>query len=71
MLEIGPSSSMAEQRTFNPPFRERVTVAEFMETWLAAAPTSTRPQTWNGYEQITRNHIVPTLGAHQAQCAAA
>ena len=42
--------------------KERVTVAEFMETWLAAARTSTRLQTWNGYEQITRNHIVPTLG---------
>jgi len=42
--------------------KERVTVAEFMETWQAAARTSTRLQTWNGYEQITRNHIVPTLG---------
>src|SRR6266852_445757 len=42
--------------------KERVTVAEFLETWLAAARTSTRLQTWTGYEQITRNHIVPTLG---------
>jgi hypothetical protein len=46
------------------PTKERQTVAQFMETWLAAARTSTRPQTWNGYERkrIVRLHIVPTLG---------
>ena len=46
------------------PTKERQTVAQFMETWLAAARTSTRPQAWNGYERkrIVRLHIVPTLG---------
>jgi integrase len=33
-----------------------------MEIWLGAARTSTRPQTWAGYERIARLHIVPVLG---------
>lgn len=44
------------------PAKERQTVAEFMATWLDAARTSTRPQTWAGYAHIIRNHIVPALG---------
>jgi integrase len=33
-----------------------------MDTWLAAARTSVRPQTWKVYDQYTRTHIIPSLG---------
>lgn len=52
----------AEQGTRADPVKERQTVGQFMETWLRAARTSIRPQTWSGYERVVRVHIVPTLG---------
>jgi integrase len=33
-----------------------------MDTWLAAARTSVRPQTWKVYDQYARSHIIPSLG---------
>lgn len=44
------------------PSKERQTVAAFMDTWLAATRTSVRLQTWEGYVQFTRKHIIPSLG---------
>src|SRR5215210_3646485 len=52
----------ADEGTRLDPRKERETVAQFMQTWLGAARTSTRPQTWAGYERIVRLHIVPVLG---------
>lgn len=45
--------------------KERQTVAAYLDTWLSAARTSTRPRTWERYGQIVRLHIVPTLGRHK------
>jgi integrase len=42
--------------------KERQTVATFMDAWLEGAYTSIRPQTWAGYRQIVRSHVVPALG---------
>ena len=44
------------------PSKERQTIETYMESWLAAARTSVRPQTWEGYRQFTRTHIAPTFG---------
>ena len=44
------------------PASERQTLATYLDTWLSAARTSTRPRTWERYGQIVRLHIVPTLG---------
>jgi len=38
------------------------TVAAYLAAWLEAAGTLTRPQTLNGYRQIVRDHITPSLG---------
>ena len=52
----------ADEGTRTDPSKERQTVATFMEAWLQAARTSTRPQTWAGYRQIVHSHILPALG---------
>lgn len=41
---------------------ERQTLQQYMESWLRIAEPTVRPDTWLRYEQITRLHIVPTLG---------
>ncbi len=40
----------------------RLTVAEFCDRWLDTVRSSLRPKTVLQYEQIVRQHIVPTLG---------
>ena len=49
--------------------KERATVAQVMETWLGAAGTSTRLQTWAGYERVVRLHIVLVLGRPKLSAA--
>ena len=52
----------ADEGTRAEPARERQTVAAYLDDWLEAARTSTRPQTWDGYRQIVRKHIAPVIG---------
>ena len=59
----------ADEGTRLDPKKERATVAQFMETWLGAARTSTRLQTWAGCERIVRLHIVPVLGRTKLSAA--
>ncbi len=40
----------------------RLTLAEFLSTWLAGGCGGVRPWTLKGYESIVRVHIVPRLG---------
>ncbi|MGH7883164.1 MAG: tyrosine-type recombinase/integrase [Candidatus Dormibacteraceae bacterium] len=40
----------------------RLTVAEFMKNWLASVERSVSPNTYRGYEQRTRTHIIRDLG---------
>ena len=41
----------------------RVTVGEFLRTWLSDIVSArVRPRTWRGYEQIVRLHLAPALG---------
>jgi integrase len=43
---------------------ERQTVAQYLERWLIeCAKLSTRPRTFERYEQLIRLHIVPEIGA--------
>jgi integrase len=43
---------------------ERQTVAEYLRGWLEnVAKPSTRPKTFTSYEYITREHLIPSLGA--------
>jgi integrase len=60
--KVAEARRQAEQGDRADTTKERQTVAQFMITWLAAARTSTRPQTWAGYERTVRLHIVPALG---------
>jgi len=43
----------------------RQTVAAYLDGWLEAAGTTTRPQTLAGYRQIVRDHITPGLGRYK------
>ena len=46
-----------------PPPRERLTVEQFLTTWLMeSARPSIRPSTYRSYEGIVRVHVIPTLG---------
>lgn len=41
---------------------ERVTVAQFLDRWLAHKQTTLRPRAWSTYEQAVRLYLVPSLG---------
>ena len=46
------------------PLGDKSTVREFLTRWLEdSAKPSIRPRTFIGYEQITRTHLIPALGA--------
>lgn len=42
---------------------KRLTVAAWLDEWLAAIVVSVRPRTWATYESLMRNHVVPSLGS--------
>jgi integrase len=45
---------------------ERLTVAQFLERWLADIVSHrNKPRTVDGYTQIVRQHLIPHLGRHQ------
>src|SRR5450759_4514736 len=39
-----------------------VTLAEYLQGWLISIKASKRQNTWLGYEQLTRNYVIPNLG---------
>ena len=41
-----------------------ITVASYLERWLAHSRTRVRPSTYEGYESLIRCHITPALGDH-------
>ena len=41
----------------------RLTVAEWLEQWLASYVTSLSPQAVESYQMIIRHHLIPALGA--------
>ncbi len=49
-----------ETGTFVEP--HRMTVAEYMAKWLESVRQKVEPNTYRGYEQRSRTHIVPDLG---------
>ena len=40
----------------------RYSLGEYLQEWLVFVKSNLRPHTWEGYEQVTRSHIVPHLG---------
>lgn len=42
-----------------------LTVAEYLERWLAAVQPTMRPSTWRSYAGHVRHHIVPMLGEYR------
>jgi integrase len=51
------------QRGIAPSRNERLTVQQFLESWLAdTVRPSVRPRTFDSYRQTVRDHILPTLG---------
>jgi hypothetical protein len=52
----------ADQGTLVDAAQARQTLAAYLDSWLDAAGTTTRPQTLVGYRQIVRDHITPGLG---------
>lgn len=41
---------------------EKQTVAQYLTAWLQVAKPTIRPRSWRRYEELSRRHIVPTLG---------
>lgn len=54
-----------ERGTFVAP--RKVTLAEYVETWLPILRSQVRPSTAASYERALRNRVLPTLGARQIQ----
>jgi integrase len=47
---------------------EQQTVKQFLETWLEQrVKHHNRPRTYQGYQDIVENHLVPHIGAHQLE----
>ncbi len=44
-----------------------ITVGEWLEQWLALRKEQIRPQTWERYRGLIRNHLIPTLGSTKLQ----
>ena len=44
------------------PAPERETVAGYLQRWLDDKKSELRPRTYERYEQVVRNHLVPALG---------
>src|SRR5215471_2065374 len=42
---------------------DKITLAQFLERWLAHIKTQVEPGTYDRYFQFCRNNIIPTLGA--------
>lgn len=40
----------------------QVTLDKFLSEWLVTVKATLRPRTWDQYQQIVRDHIVPSLG---------
>ena len=53
---------MAEQLASDTP-RQRPTLAEFADQWLAHRRATVKPSTWHKYANDLRRHILPALGA--------
>ena len=45
--------------------RSRVTLADWLDAWLAGCQGRVRPTTYRRYADITRLHLSPALGSHQ------
>ncbi len=45
--------------------RSRVTLADWLDAWLADCQGRVRPTTYRRYADITRLHLSPALGSHQ------
>jgi integrase len=43
----------------------RVTLAEFLEDWLASVSRSLKPTTWEGYAHAARVWIIPRIGGYR------
>ncbi len=40
----------------------KITLEEFLSSWLISIKTSIKPRTWSHYEQLIRQYIMPSLG---------
>lgn len=55
---------LRQMRTQNAYVRPaRLTVAEYLETWLAGRKHELQPSTWHSYERNLRLHVTPHIGA--------
>jgi integrase len=54
-----------EENTFTLP--DNITVAQYLKEWLNLCEHRLSPTTFEGYENIIKNHINPTLGNKQLQ----
>ena len=55
--------NMLEQKTAGMTFDDaKVTMAEYMEDWLASSKASHRFTTWDQYRRMTHNNILPGIG---------
>src|SRR5436190_4825911 len=65
LKQIAELRRQADECTVVDAGQARHTVAAYLDVWLDAAGTTTRPQTLVGYRQIVRDHITPSLGRYK------
>ncbi len=47
--------------------RSRITVAEYLDTWLESHAVEVKPQTLDGYRYLVRQNVVPNIGSQRLQ----
>src|SRR5438045_1615773 len=45
----------------------KLTVSEYLTTWLEVTKPTLRPTSWASYEELARVHVVPALGGLRLQ----
>jgi len=55
----------AEQGERTDSSKQRQSVAQYLETWLATARESTRYRPHTCYSEIVHKHLIPVLGRHK------
>ena len=56
------AAALRDQEAGLPVLGDKQTVEQYLTMWLESVKPTIRLKTWQGYEQLVRNHVLPTLG---------
>ncbi len=56
------TTALKRQQDGLPQISHRLTVGAYLTTWIEGVPSSVRPTTYRGYENVVRKHLIPRIG---------